>query len=281
MKHKVKKITLVMITTISILQAQNTLISSDVNSQHNKNTANQTNSTNLPKSHITSVGSELNIDKYAVPAVLTTTNQAVISTEIDGTIKEILVKEGDYFKANDVLLKFDCTVYTADLEKSKAENIVNEKKYQAMKNLANLDGASKTELLTSQGDYESSLAKLKIAQYKAERCIQKAPFDGQLMELKVRNFETVKAGDKLFSIIDNKNLDVTAIVPSEWLSWIKINDDFEVSIKETGSKYKAKVTKIIYNADAVSQSVKLIGKITSESAGLFVGESGNATFKGP
>ncbi|MBP9722941.1 MAG: efflux RND transporter periplasmic adaptor subunit [Gammaproteobacteria bacterium] len=287
MKHKKIKIFLAVVIAIGIgiLQAQSILVTPN----SSDNPANPANTASLPSqlpadsavNAANAVSSELNIDKYTVPAVLTTNNQAVISTEIDGTIKEILVKEGDYFKANDILLKFDCTVYTADLEKNKAEKDINEKKYQSMKKLANLDGASKTELLTSQGEYESSAARLKIAAYKAERCTQKAPFDGQMTELKVRNYETVKVGDKLYTIVDNKNLDVTAIIPSEWLSWLKINSEFEVLIKETNNKYKATVTKIIYNADAVSQSVKLIGKITSESTGLFVGESGNATFKGP
>lgn len=219
--------------------------------------------------------------KYNVPVVLTTRNKASVSSEIGSTINNILIKEGDFFKKDDIILKFNCTLFDAKLKKSWSELNLAKNKYDSYQRLSNLDGASKMELVTSQSEYEQAKAEYDISKYNAEQCILKAPFGGQLVELFVNEHETIKVGQKLYDIVDNKNLEVSIIVDSDWLMWLKEGDNFQLYINETHKSYTGEIAKIIYSVDAVSQSIRLIGSIQGNQEGLFIGASGTATFKGP
>lgn len=225
--------------------------------------------------------SDNDVNKYTVPVVLTTENKASISTEISGTIEDILVKEGDFFKKNDDLIKFNCTLFNAKLVAAQSELSLAKTKYESVKRLSELDGASTMEVQGSEADYQKAKSELEIAKHNVSQCVLKAPFTGQLVELFVNEFETVKVGTKLYDIVDNQNLEVSIIVPSEWLQWIKKGDSFGLVIQENQQTYNGQIDRVIYSVDSVSQSARLIGKIQGSQEGLFIGASGIATFEGP
>ena len=222
-----------------------------------------------------------NKDDYSVPVVLTTNNMASISSEISGNVTQIFVREGDYFKKDDVILKFDCTLLDASLKKAESELKFAKNKNDTITRLNKLDGISNMELITSQSELAKAEAEFEIAKYNASQCILKAPFTGQLVALYIKDHETVKAGSKLYDIVDNKNFEIAIIVPSDWLIWLQKGDAFSLDIRETKKTYKGVVSSIIYSVDAVSQSVKLIGKVIDDTEGLFIGASGTAKFEGP
>lgn len=71
------------------------------------------------------------------------------------------------------------------------------------------------------------------------------------------------------------------IAPSHWLTWLKPETRFKVKIEETGKVYAAKVVRLGGRVDPVSQSIKVIGRITENAPELIPGMSGPVDFERP
>jgi membrane fusion protein (multidrug efflux system) len=71
------------------------------------------------------------------------------------------------------------------------------------------------------------------------------------------------------------------IVPSNWLSWLKVGTPFDVVIDETSRTYPGKLVRISGKVDAISRSIKVYGRIDGAAPDLLPGMSGRALFKQP
>jgi membrane fusion protein, multidrug efflux system len=100
-------------------------------------------------------------------------------------------------------------------------------------------------------------------------------------EQKSREFQYTMPGQPLLDILDDHALELELIAPSHWLSWLKPGYAFQVKIDQTEKTYPARVTRLGGRVDPVSQSIKVIGEITGEAAGLMAGMSGHATVTPP
>lgn len=210
--------------------------------------------------------------------ILTAKNQAVLSSQIAGTIISLPINEGESFKLNDDLVIFDCTIHEADLKKAKAHLNAKQAAYVSNQRLAKAKAVGNVELAQSRADYLASEGEVVIKQHTVDYCRVKAPFDGKLIKQHIHEHESVRQGQALVDVLDNSNLSVELIVPSQWLAWLKSNTPFRLYIEETGQEYAAHVTKILPRIDSVSQSIRIIGKINQPHPELINGMSGRAIF---
>ncbi|MDD5581085.1 MAG: HlyD family efflux transporter periplasmic adaptor subunit [Methylobacter sp.] len=134
---------------------------------------------------------------------------------------------------------------------------------------------------------ELEMAAAEVAKAKADialmgavlqKCTIAAPFSGRVAERLVQRYQYVKAGDPILDILDDSQLEVTALVPSSWLTWLKPGSEFKVFLEETQREYQTKVKMLGARIDPVSQSIKITGVITGKSDGLLAGMSGRAIF---
>jgi multidrug efflux pump subunit AcrA (membrane-fusion protein) len=69
--------------------------------------------------------------------------------------------------------------------------------------------------------------------------------------------------------------------PSRWLSWLKPGAPFQVRIDDNGKTYPGKVTRLGGRVDPASQSLKVIGEITTDAPELMPGMSGRLVITPP
>lgn len=217
-------------------------------------------------------------DHYTAQVVLTPHTRAVLSSQISGFIKKLPFREGDSFKKDDVLIEFDCTVHESNYKKAQATVNSSKAMYEANLKLKKLNAISSVELAQSESQYDENRADLRIRKHTVKLCKVVAPFDGKVVQRKVNQFESVQHGQPLIEILDSTELDVEVIVPSSWLSWLKVGDKFTVRLAENEKDYPAKILKILPRIDAVSQSVQLLGTIEGVHSGQVAGMSGQAIF---
>jgi membrane fusion protein (multidrug efflux system) len=217
----------------------------------------------------------INTPEYVI---IRSSDRVTFSSEMTAKVALIAVKEGSYFKINDILLEFDCRERVAELKKAEAQQrSMNEANKSALK-LQSYGSISEYELIKAQS--EASMANADVDKLKAivDKCTIKAPFNGAVSELMVHAHETVKPGDPLLKIVNTDNLELQMQVPSSWLQWIKIGTNFNVHISELGKPIAAKITKINPQIDSVSQTVKIVGIIIERDPELRPGMSGQAIF---
>jgi len=212
-----------------------------------------------------------------IHAKIVPVKSSVISSRIDATVKDIFVKEGEYFRKNQKILEFDCAIIKADADKIQAQMENAKSTYEANLHLYNLNGIDKVSLSKSKSEYNSLAAEYKIKELLMKYCIVKAPFPGQMTDIYVHDYETISRGDNLFKIVDDKDLIVKAFIPSEWISMVHVGDKFTIKIVENNKSYQGKITRLVKNIDSISRTIKIIGKLDKKYADVTPGMSGYIT----
>lgn len=221
------------------------------------------------------------LERQAIRAQLSPRQFTTLAAEIGARISQLPLREGATFKKGELLVRFDCTMQQALLNKARAELSAAGHTYTANQRLAALGSVGNVELSLSEAAQQKARAEVGAQQAVLDKCAITAPFSGRIAEQKVREQQFVQPGQALLEIIDDSVLELEFLVPSLWLSWIKPGLGFEVEIDETGRRYPATFTRIGARIDPVSQSIKVVAVIDGSHPELLSGMSGRVTLTPP
>ncbi|MGH8657097.1 MAG: efflux RND transporter periplasmic adaptor subunit [Gammaproteobacteria bacterium] len=208
-------------------------------------------------------------------------SEARLSSEIPARITALPFKQGQRFREGDVLIRFDCSRYQAELASAKAELNARSKTYQNNMELSRLNAIGKLEVEVSKAEAEKAAAEARGAGVNVSRCVITAPYPGRIVERKVHEHETVAPEQELMTILDDRDLEIEIIVPSTWLTWLKVGTPFTFHLDETDNDYQAKVSELGARVDPVSQTIRVDGVFASAAHDVLAGMSGTAKFAAP
>lgn len=210
--------------------------------------------------------------------VLRAVNQAVISSELNAKVTELFFHEGEAFHKGDMLVRFDCSVYQAQLAASQAAARAAQEDLAQNRQLGEMKSVGRHAIALSAAHLAQAQAENQVYQIQTNRCKIIAPFDGRVVSRKIQTFEYVNQGTPLLEIVDNTNLEIHLIVPSRWLTSIKPGQRFIFTPDETGISLQAELLRVGARIDESSQTLTLIGRIIKPDNTLLAGMSGNASF---
>ncbi len=201
-----------------------------------------------------------------------------LAAEIGAKIRRIAHPEGSTFNEGEVLAEFDCTVQQAQLASAQAALFGAEKSLESNRKLEQVNSVSKLEVDLAIADADK--ARADVAQLKAmvQKCTVLAPFNGVVAEQKVREQQFLQPGQAMFEIVDAGKLEVEFMAPSRWMSWMTVGSTFRIQVDELRKSFSGRVTRIGVRADAVSQSIKLVGELQDSDKKLRPGMSGRISF---
>lgn len=223
------------------------------------------------------VGDKPESSRQIIRAQLSPVQYTTIVSEINGKILKLPLREGESFSENQLLVSFDCGLQEAQLQKVQALFQIAERKYDTNRRLLERGSVSKVETENSASELEKVRAEVKELTILVSKCRIDAPYKGKVVEQKVRAQQFVQAGQPVMEILDNSMMELEFIAPSVWMSRIKVGDQFQIRIDETGKSYPAKITRIGAKIDSVSQTVKIAAVIDGEFMELSPGMSGTIT----
>jgi membrane fusion protein, multidrug efflux system len=197
-----------------------------------------------------------------------------ISSAMSGRISQLKIRDGERFSTGQILVGFLCSLEEAQLSKSKATLEKKRKTHEVNQKLEKLNSISTLQLAVSKTEEDEAKADVRVTQAMLERCTIKAPFSGKVVEVTARAHQSVREGDPLLEIINEKDLEVEFIAPSKSLPQLKPGNTFKVTLDETAKTYKASIIRLGGRVDPVSQTIKVYGRITQNSAELLPGMSG-------
>lgn len=221
------------------------------------------------------------LERQEIRAQLLPRRYTTIAAEIGARVNRLPVPEGTAFKAGQLLVSFDCTLQQAQLRKAQAELDGTEQTLKSNQRMAELNAVGQLELDLSRTAVNKAKAEIGANQAVLSKCSVSAPFAGRVAEQKAREQQYVQPGQALLDIIDDSVLELEFLVPSRWLSWLKVGGKFEVKIDETGKRYPAKFIRVGARVDPVSQSVKLAAAIDGKFPELIAGMSGRVQITPP
>lgn len=213
-----------------------------------------------------------------IRAQLTAKNSTTLSAEISAAVKQITVREGERFKKGDLVVAFDCSVQQAQLQKAQATAEGASKTFEANSRLAQLESVSNLEVDVAKAKLGEAKADIALTQAGLQKCRISAPFSGRVVTLPAHEHQYLKVGDPLMDIIDDSQLELKLIVPSQWLRWLKAGVSFQVHLDELNQDYPAQIDTVGASIDPVSQTVPIVAHITGKHSELLTGMSGKALF---
>ena len=130
-----------------------------------------------------------------------------------GYLKDFFVDEGQFVKKGQVMFQIMTNLYEAELQKAKAEADYARIEYENTKSLAEKNVVAPNELALAKAKYDKAKAELALANVHLDFTRIKAPFDGIMDRLRVRQGSLVDEGDLLTTISDNSKMWVYFNVP--------------------------------------------------------------------
>lgn len=208
--------------------------------------------------------------------ILVAVEQATLSSELAGRIVEMPLKEGEAFKKGDILVRFDCSIYQAQLAASQAAARAAEAELRQNQQLAQLKSVGRHAVALSSAHLAQAQAESQVYQIQVNRCRITAPFDGQIVKRRAQPFESVAQGSPLLDMVNNRHLEINLLVSSRLLSMLKPGLPFTFIPDETGKPLQASIARLGARIDESSQTIGIIGTLNNADPSLMAGMSGTA-----
>lgn len=212
---------------------------------------------------------------------LTPEKEARLTSRMNGVIDRLPLRDGDTVKQGDLIAHIQCDEREQAAAQAKARLDKQSGLARSAKKLADLGSGSKVDMQVRQAEEAEARASYELARTEAGYCDIRAPFDGRLAALAVKNFQAVRENDPVAEVLQDENLEAEMIVPSRWLAWLEKDKAFNIRVDETGREYPAVITHLGGRVDPVSQSVKVYARISDRGPELLAGMGGVALLSPP
>jgi len=154
--------------------------------------------------------------------------EAYISPEINGLLKSINVKEGDFVKKGQLLASIDTDMIKNSIREVKTQLDLAKTIYKKQKELWDQNIGSEIQYLQAKTNKETLENKLTSLNTQLNMASIKAPFGGYIETVYQKIGEIGSPGRQLFLLINLKDLKVTANVSESYIPFINKGDKVSI-----------------------------------------------------
>jgi RND family efflux transporter MFP subunit len=214
-------------------------------------------------------------------------NSAFVKARVAGELQDLLVREGDYVKAGQVIARVDSTEYQARLrqaqqqaQSAKAQVDIAQRTYDNNRSLVDQGFISKTalemsasNLAASQAGYQAAQSGVDVLQKSLDDAVMRAPITGQVSQRLAQNGERVAVDARVVEIVDLAQLEMEASLSAEDAARVRLGQAAQVSIDGSIDTVGAKVVRVNPIATAGSRAVVVYLALSPHAQlrqGLFV-----------
>ncbi|MEL6521935.1 MAG: HlyD family efflux transporter periplasmic adaptor subunit [Pseudomonadota bacterium] len=225
--------------------------------------------------------SALSAQDFLADGLVVSRHQVLLSSQISGQVVTFPLRPGEAFAEGDLLAEIDCAVLRAEITAAEKSQAAAQARFDTIARLDRAGAAPKGELRVTQAQAEGAEAEAEALRQQERHCTITAPFDGRVVDLESAAYASVRSGDGLLTVLDDRNLEIELIVPSIWLKWLEPGSAFRFQIFETEQVMDLTVSRVGAAIDPVSRTIKIRASIPEVPAGVLAGMTGRAAFSGP
>lgn len=175
------------------------------------------------------------------PGRVDASRKAELAFRVAGKVQELLVKEGDLVKKDDVIAKLDPTDFEIAVKDKMASFTRTRKDYIRGKELVKDGNISKMDFDRLEAAFLSAQAELRLVEQQLEYTQLKVPFDGTIARRYIQSFEEVQAKQVIVTLNDNEILEVKFDIPENLILNIQREEGI-FNVEESRAKYQIPVT---------------------------------------
>lgn len=183
---------------------------------------------------------------------------ANISTRLMGYVSKVYIKVGDNVKKGQALIDINNADMTAKyaqtqagINQAEARFITAEKDHLRFQTLFEQNSASQKELDDTKTQYDIAKAQVEVAeqiQKEVDAMLSytniKAPFNGVITSISVKNGDMAKPGQHLLSLEAPGDFVATAMLSEKNIPFVNKNDSVNVLVKSNGTSLKGIVSEV-------------------------------------
>ncbi|MFY0697487.1 MAG: efflux RND transporter periplasmic adaptor subunit [Balneola sp.] len=158
-----------------------------------------------------------------------TSNDIMISAEVNGRVIDYRVEEGAQVKKGQTIVKIDDSKLKQEKARLEAMTSQTKEQYERLKKVYEEDGiGSELDYLNAKYAYEQSNSALESIKIDLENTSIKAPFNGEVEAIMVEEGEMVSPGMQVIRLIGSDAYKIVAGVPARYSDAVQIGDKVDV-----------------------------------------------------
>lgn len=218
----------------------------------------------MPKAQPPSVVSSTTVTTDIWQPVLTSVGSLVavngidVSTEVNGTVSEILFQSGENAAKDQVLIRLDDSIDKAALEALQADQAIAKVQFERVQGLMKKSVISKSEFDEAQARYDAARARVRQQEAVIKRKVIRAPFPGLAGLRNVDLGEFIEAGDAVVSLQQLNPVYVDYTLPERHLRKITVGQAITATFDAVPDQaFSGKVTAVDSGIDIGTRTLKI------------------------
>jgi len=161
---------------------------------------------------------------FQVSGTVEAVEQAYISPEINGQVKEVLVSEGNAVKKGQLLAKLNTSITENTIKEVKTQLELASTLYEKQKQLWDKNIGSEVQFLQARNKKESLESNLQTLEAQLDMAYIKSPIDGIVDMINIEEGELAMPGLRIMQVVNLDKMKVTADVSENYLPVIHPGD---------------------------------------------------------
>jgi RND family efflux transporter MFP subunit len=177
-----------------------------------------------------------------IQGTVTSDENVSVTTDIGGTVMQILVKEGDRVSKGQTLVVLDDNVISKQLEELQVALGLAKTVYEKQKKLWDQKIGSELQFLQAKNNFEALQGKLASAQAQQNRTRIKSPINGTVDNIDVNVGELASPGRQVLRVVNLSQLKVVADAAENYIGSVSQGDFANLNFPALGLNYAAKIS---------------------------------------
>ena len=183
-----------------------------------------------------------------------------------GYVKELLIKEGQYVKKGQLILKLDDQVLRQSIASTRTQLAFAQDLYERTKTLWDDKIGTEVQLLNAKNNVDGLKNQIALQEEQLNTYLVYADQSGiaEIVNLKPGElFTGVGAAGPQIQIVNNNDLSVEVDIPENYVTEVKVGTEVLVEIPAIGKSFKTTIGRISQSVNAASVGFQAVCKIPS------------------
>ena len=209
--------------------------------------------------------------------------QATVKAKVSGDVRQLTVREGDSVQAGQILVRVDTADLDArvlerqgQLQSARAQlalaektNAMNQKLLKQNFISQNASDSAESSLEVAKGNLQAAQAQLRVAQNALKDSVATAPLSGIVAKRHVQPGEKVAFDTPLVTVVDLKDMELQAAVPSGDIPELKPGMTVDLAVDGFADrKFTGRIERINPSTEAGTRAILVFVGIPNETQAL-------------
>ena len=208
-----------------------------------------------------------------IRTVLFPFREAVISARVDSVLQPYSFRIGQSFKNGEVIVSLADDRFRLEFQRASEKHKFDQASFEDQQRLRERNLTSDYLLKKAEFERNMSAVVLREAQLNLSYCRITAPFDGKIVEVMTREYETVRPGQPICRIIDDNTLLAVMNVPMHNRDLTTVGQTVRVKL-DSGKVVAGEIYEVSPQADHRTGTIRIRVRIDNRDGALTAGATG-------